>query len=313
VRRRRQQDFLSKHLSKNEQSMFWDGFQWVSRVSTGNTTEHNATRKNRRLYVANIPFDSAVTEDQLAQKIIQIMRDKKLLSVDSPSSPVLHVWFSKDRKMNYGFVEMTTIEDTENALNHLDGMVFAGNILTIRRPNESSLPLLPTTQQPQQQLPSSYVPSALLSVETLRPLLQQTAQPLPASSHFAPLPPAASMNATSSCILKLSRALFWASENTANDEFLDAIDDIMHGIRRFSGIAPKNVLVARHEISDPLVLSVGDVLIELANISEAVNVYEKLKNRKYDGKLLSICSVDEALWRSRLRSVLLEMNVSSAY
>merc|ERR1719434_367257 len=62
-RRKQQQEYVNKNRKPQDggvagatgQSMFWDGFQWVPRADTGQSTDINASRKNRRLYLGNLP------------------------------------------------------------------------------------------------------------------------------------------------------------------------------------------------------------------------------------------------------------------
>jgi splicing factor U2AF subunit len=235
------------------------------------------------------------------------------------------VWFSKEK--NYGFIEFASIEDAEQAL-LLDGVItLAGQPITVRRPTESSLPLVTATAA---ATPSAPLSGGLLAIDALRPLLQHSAVPLPVPGSLnvnkqlmqgqwiIPQTPHTSSSTVvakaTTPILRLMGALFWASESTSEAEYLDSIEDIEHGIRRFTGVRPKGVFVAKADVADPTtgtrVLNLGDVLIELADVSAAVGVLEKLKTRKYDGQLLVLSSVDESHWTRWIRSILVEMSSS---
>ena len=49
--------------------------------------------------------------------------------------PVLHVWISKERGGNYGFVEMASVEDAQVAIS-LNPLVWKGQQLRINRPTD---------------------------------------------------------------------------------------------------------------------------------------------------------------------------------
>merc|ERR1719230_1853131 len=121
------------------QSMFWDGFQWVPRADTGTAANDvNASRKNRRLYLGNLPYHLGVTEDSFSKQLYETMRDRGMCN-DPNQNPVLHVWFARDKGANYGFCEVGTMEETERAL-QLDGMLVLGVPVSIKRPNDAVSP-----------------------------------------------------------------------------------------------------------------------------------------------------------------------------
>merc|ERR1719336_848776 len=128
-RRKQQQQYVNKNRKPETgaapgagQSMFWDGFQWVPRADTGSGgNDVNASRKNRRLYLGNLPYHLGVTEDSFSKQLYETMRDRGMCN-DPNQNPVLHVWFARDKGANYGFCEVSSIEETEKAL-QLDGML----------------------------------------------------------------------------------------------------------------------------------------------------------------------------------------------
>merc|ERR1719394_2091795 len=71
-RRKQQQEYVNKNRKPQEggaagggaapgQSMFWDGFQWVPRADTGAANNDLNSRKNRRLYLGNLPYHLGIT------------------------------------------------------------------------------------------------------------------------------------------------------------------------------------------------------------------------------------------------------------
>merc|ERR1712129_131767 len=127
-RRKQQQQYINNNrktsveggggsgLAPTGQSMFWDGFQWVPRADTGkNANDINASRKNRRLYLGNLPYHLGITEDSFTKQLYETMRDRGMCN-DPNQNPVLHVWFAREQGANYGFCELSSIEETERAL-----------------------------------------------------------------------------------------------------------------------------------------------------------------------------------------------------
>merc|ERR1719446_1735555 len=147
-RRKQQQQYVNKNRKPDAagggapaagQSMFWDGFQWVPRADTGGAANDiNANRKNRRLYLGNLPYHLGVTEDAFSKQLYETMRDRGMCN-DPNQNPVLHVWFARDKGANYGFTEVSSIEETERAL-QLDGMLVLGVPVSIKRPNDAVNP-----------------------------------------------------------------------------------------------------------------------------------------------------------------------------
>ncbi|OEH75716.1 splicing factor [Cyclospora cayetanensis] len=120
------------------QQVCWDGFQWVKKSNDGDGLfdQHmNATRRARRLHVGNLPLSLDATEEDLKKFLWDALRKRTGKHVGAGACPVLHVWFSKERGSNYGFVEMATVEDAQAAL-LLSPLFWKGQQLRINRPTE---------------------------------------------------------------------------------------------------------------------------------------------------------------------------------
>lgn len=275
-RRKAQQQFLMNGKRRNADSnMYWDGFQWIARNQDGlNNIVHNATRRNRRLYIANIPVTAGIGEEQLGQYIFAAMRERGLVPLDAPN-PVVHVWFAREKGGTYGFVELSTLEETDKALS-LDGMVLMGNTLQIKRPSDYQAPILPGLMPGQ----------------------------MPA------LPPmSAPESKATSRIVRMVRILP-IDDDTDNDDFLDVRDDMLEEGKKFGDLI--QVLMARADVNDPItndvILNAGDALIEYSDLDSAEKCFEELRGRKYENKVVTMVSVDEEQWQQILLPVLLEMN-----
>jgi len=108
---------------------FWDGFRWVEHSPASQQPSNPATRKERRLYVGNLPltFDS----EQL-----KVFLNEALKTCGAVPSGVEEVvvssWVSPDRK--FAFVELSTVEAATTALG-LSGIQCMGSQLKICHPN----------------------------------------------------------------------------------------------------------------------------------------------------------------------------------
>jgi len=115
---------------------FWDGFQWVENVDANLLARQaapliQATRKDRRLYVGNLPQSMGLTEKQISEFLSAAMRQRGMISVEA-EDPILSVWMAPDGQ--YCFVEFHTIEIAAQALG-LSGTVLLNQALRISRPN----------------------------------------------------------------------------------------------------------------------------------------------------------------------------------
>jgi hypothetical protein len=90
-----------------------------------------ATRKDRRLYVGNLPQSMGLTEKQISEFLSAAMRQRGMISVEA-EDPILSVWMAPDGQ--YCFVEFHTIEIAAQALG-LSGTVLLNQALRISRPN----------------------------------------------------------------------------------------------------------------------------------------------------------------------------------
>eukprot|EP00913_Durusdinium_trenchii_P014097 g13231.t1 len=111
-RRKQQQQVVNKNRKAGE-GMFWDGFQWVPRADTGITNDINASRKNRRLYLGNLPYHLGVTEDSFSKQLYETMRDRSMCNDPNQNPRALQ----------------------------LDGMLVLGVPVSIKRPNDAVSPL----------------------------------------------------------------------------------------------------------------------------------------------------------------------------
>eukprot|EP00439_Symbiodinium_sp_Y106_P057692 s2181_g8.t1 len=250
-------------LAKSCLSMFWDGFQWVPRADTGIANDVNASRKNRRLYLGNLPYHLGVTEDSFSKQLYETMRDRGMCN-DPNQNPVLHVWFARDKGANYGFCEVASQEETERAL-QLDGMLVLGVPVSIKRPNDAVSPMgmiggVPVGMQ---------VPGQQASMLAL---------------------PSAQVSATSP-IIRIDEILK-VDEKTTEDDYNDVKEDMQEGCGAHGKLVMVAIVKPAHA-SGNATLKPGDVYLQCSTTDDATKIMRAMGHRKYDGRQISMTSYEE--------------------
>lgn len=275
-RRKQQQQVVNKNRKAGEggvggQSMFWDGFQWVPRADTGIANDVNASRKNRRLYLGNLPYHLGVTEDSFSKQLYETMRDRGMCN-DPNQNPVLHVWFARDKGANYGFCEVASQEETERAL-QLDGMLVLGVPVSIKRPNDAVSPLgmiggVPVGMQ---------VPGQQASMLAL---------------------PSAQVSATSP-IIRIDEILK-VDEKTTEDDYNDVKEDMQEGCGAHGKLVMVAIVKPAHA-SGNATLKPGDVYLQCSTTDDATKIMRAMGHRKYDGRQISMTSYEESKFNSEIK------------
>ena len=116
---------------------FWDGFRWVEHTPASQLPSNPATRKERRLYVGNLPqtFDG----EQLSIFLNEALRACGAIPA-GVDEVVVSSWVSPDKK--FAFVELSTVEASTTALG-LSGITCMGCQLKICHPNNYVVGALP--------------------------------------------------------------------------------------------------------------------------------------------------------------------------
>ena len=118
----------------------WDGFQWVegsaeAKEAFGGTSTGGAlsaaTRKERRVYVGNLPTGVGLSEKQIGEFIFSMMVAKGFVAADQ-KDVIVSVWVAPEA--TYAFAEFHTIEQANQCL-ALNGIVLLTHPLRISRPN----------------------------------------------------------------------------------------------------------------------------------------------------------------------------------
>jgi len=282
-RRKQQQQFVNKNKKPETggapggQSMFWDGFQWVPRADTGGgANDVNASRKNRRLYLGNLPYHLGVTEDSFSKQLYETMRDRGMCN-DANQNPVLHTWFARDKGANYGFCEVASLEETERAL-QLDGMLVLGVPVSIKRPNDAVNPVgmiggVPVGMN-QMAMPGQ---GAMLAL------------------------PAVQVNATSPiiCINEILKV----DDKTTKDDFTDVCEDMQEGCGAHGKVLGVLIVRPEHAQGRPG-LKPGDVYIKCATTDDATKIMRAMGHRKYDGRQINMTSFEESKFNAELKPLM---------
>ncbi|KAK7242462.1 splicing factor U2AF [Aureococcus anophagefferens] len=132
---------------------FWDGFRWVEHTPASQMPSNPATRKERRLYVGNLPqtFDS----EQLRIFLNEALRACGAIPA-GVDEVVVSSWVSPDKK--FAFVELSTVEAATTSLG-LSGITCMGCQLKICHPNNYVVGALPGTGP---TLPAQYAAAGML-------------------------------------------------------------------------------------------------------------------------------------------------------
>merc|ERR1712187_376807 len=254
------------------QRMFWDGFQWVPRADTNvNPNDPNASRKSRRLYLGNLPYHLGVTEDSFSKQLYDTMKECGMCN-DPNQNPVLHVWFARDKGANYGFCEVSSIEETDRAL-QLDGMMVLGVPVSIKRPNDAVGPV-------------GMLGGVAMGMQGMATPGGQLALP------------AAQVNATSP-IIRIDEILK-VDEKTTKDDYTDVVEDMTEGCGAHGKMLGVLIIKPEHAQGRPG-LKPGDIYLRCATTDDATKIMRAMGHRKYDGRQIAMTSFDEGKFNSELK------------
>eukprot|EP00914_Ancora_sagittata_P032339 GHVO01065478.1.p1 GENE.GHVO01065478.1~~GHVO01065478.1.p1 ORF type:complete len:420 (+),score=35.22 GHVO01065478.1:30-1289(+) len=277
-RRRRQSESIRASRQCTDR-LFWDGFQWVTRSDasiSGVFDQHmNATRKIRRLHVGNVPLSPEATEQTFR---VFLTTELTLRSLLITPTPVVHVWFSKQDKGRFGFLEVATIEETASVIG-MDGIMWMGHHLRITRPADVQRSMAD---------PNNYM--------DLQKVIQSTSttniQAAPPLSDPAPLPPP----------LSPVNVLRFVCPSTCLDEedYDDVLEDIVGGVQNCGKVISRMIIKPAHRNDIPFSL-VGDVYVEFESREAVIKCIESMASRMYDGKNIKITEIDGTLWHNSLK------------
>lgn len=288
-RRRAQQQFLKKYGKKamGDTPMFWDGFEWMPKVANihGSEAQLQAqSRRARRLYLGNLPLQAGITEQMLTDEINKAMKERNLCE-NVEGDPVIHVWFARDRG-NYGFVEFRSKSESERAL-LLDGLQCCGGPVQIRRPSDfpmSPMPdILPAHGQPTP--PAGGMPGMQPGMPGMMPAM--------------PIALPVAIPQVSSKVVRL-KAVFTPDEETDAADYDDVLEDMKGGCSAHGTVVSVFIVRPDH-LSGLPDCQTADVFLEYSDTTGAGTCIAKMGGRKYDGKLVTAESFDEAMYNNTVK------------
>lgn len=277
---------------------FWDGFQWVDTsvpaVTAGNVVGQ-ATRKDRRLYVGNLPMGAGLTEKQLSEFISTAMKQRGMMPMDA-ADPVMSVWLSPEG--TYAFVEFHTVDYANLSLG-LNGINLLTSPLRISRPNNYQ-PMVGTAPPPgfgseptRLALPPGAVPAVATGQDAASLALAAAA----ALAGGVPLPMAAlgAMPGLAAAVFPVATSRIISCSNMLTpDELAQEVErdglkeDVAEECQRFGKILAVKVPAS----SNPECCA----YIKFDSLDAATQALRSLAGRKFDGRTVGVLSVDESVF-----------------
>lgn len=266
---------LADSEGKEPVRLFWDGFQWVAK--TGHSTAlqsdpalMNSTRKLRRLYFGNLPLHLGLTES-LFQELVWIEMKNRGICNDPTQQPVLCVWFAKD-KGNYGFVEFASVEETNRALESLDGMNCMGVSLKVSRPNDYSSV-------------NTGFSSGIVGVPDMYGMGPPS------------VPGAAATGATARVVR--FRAMVLAEDIGPDESWEDFLEDVKQGCGAHGTITSGVIITPEKKGDCPY--GIGDVFLEFETPEQAAACIAGRTGRRYLDRPVTVMAIEDAVYSQLIK------------
>ena len=295
--------------SSADGNRFWDGFQWVDKEGAADVTVnavgdlHHATRKERRLYVGNLPQGVGLTDKQVGEFVGAAMKASGHVA---EGNPVISTWVAPEQ--TYAFVELHTMEQANAALT-LNGIELLGSTLRFSRPNNynpllgmpvdqaaalaagapvggysfqsapASLPGLPGLPG----LPPTPAPASVLSTLPVTPAAAAAPEepPAPQIDH------AAAATAAASTVLRCSNMLTPAELAVASERAA-LREDVDDECRRFGKIDDMRVPTSANPTCD--------IYVRFDTPEAAARAMAALHGRMFDGRTVEATLCAMAAW-----------------
>jgi len=257
---------------------FWDGFQWVDTAPAASgaapigAVMGQATRKDRRLYVGNLPVGAGLAETQLSEFISTAMKHRGMMPMEAPD-PVLSVWLSPEG--TYAFVEFHTVDYANLALG-LNTIMLLTSQLRISRPNNYQPTVGDVTATVAMPGFAMGQDAASLALATAAALAG--AAPVGYPGAYPPAQPFAT-----SLVLSCSNMLTPA-ELADKEEREGLKEDVTEECQRFGPIEAVKVPV----YGNPDCCA----YIKFTSMDAATAALRSLSGRKFDGRTVGVLSVD---------------------
>jgi hypothetical protein len=277
--------------------MFWDGFQWMPKVAGvhGADAQLQAqSRRARRLYLGNLPFQGGITEDMLTMEINKAMKERNLCE-NVEGEPVIHMWFARDKQGQYGFVEFRSQSECERAL-LLDGLMCCSAAIQIRRPSDFPMSPMPDI------LPLPGMPSPPPGM----PMGMQMGGGMPGGYSALPGMPMAALQApmptVDSPVVRIKQ-VFTVDAETDDSDFSEVMEDMKQGAAAHGRVL--SIFIVRPGNVGMLPgCTIADVFIQFENNQMAGTCIGKMTGRKYDGKQIAIESYAQATFDNTVKRLI---------
>lgn len=329
ARRRRQYETIQRYCRPGgTQQVCWDGFQWVRKADEREVMfdqTMNATRRARRLHIGNLPLLLDATEEELKQFLWESMR-RKTRQYLRGECPVLHVWISKERGSNYGFVEMASVEDAQVAIS-LNPLVWKGQQLRINRPTDwkkdsaevnfaeisgaANVALLESVAAAVAVVETTGDSSALAKLlstlpETQRKVIADFLAKSPtgiAKQGHLPVEllqcqiQAELLHGQASRVVRITNPV---PEAVTDEEMEETLSDVLEEVNKRKDVLAALIITKDLEQLLPAA-EVGDIYVQFATGIQADICILSFAGRMYDGRPLVIERFNEMVWRQSMQ------------
>lgn len=285
----------------------------------------NATRRSRRLHVGNLPLLLDATEEELKSFLWDRLRITSK-SCTGGECPILHVWFSKERGGNYGFIEMSSVEAAQAAL-ALNPLVWKGQQLRLNRPTEwssetsehnfaniagaANVPLLErvaaAVAAAENTGDSSGLARLLSSLsETQRNVIADFLSKCPTGlSRNRTLPvelvqcqiQAELLHGQSSCVIRITNPV---PEAETEEELEETLADVLEEVNKRRDVLAALVITKKLEQQLPAA-EVGDIYFQFATGIQADICILSFSGRLYDGRPLVLERFNQMVWQQSMK------------
>jgi splicing factor U2AF subunit len=261
---------------------------------TGNVVVGQATRKDRRLYVGNLPMGAGLTEKQLSEFISTAMKQRGMMPMNG-ADPVLSVWLSPEG--TYAFVEFHTVDYANLSLG-LNGINLLTSPLRISRPNNyqptvGGAAAPPGFEPTRLALPPGAVPAVATGQDAASLALAAAA----ALAGGAPLsiPGLAAMPGLAAALLPVATSRIISCSNMLTpDELAQEVErdglkeDVAEECQRFGTILDVKVPASHNPDCC--------AYVKFDSVEAATQALRSLSGRKFDGRTVGVLSVEESVF-----------------
>lgn len=265
-----------------------------------------ATRKDRRLYVGNLPLNVGLSEKQIAEFIVSLLRQRGMIGLEE-KEPIISVWVAPEG--TYCFVEFSTVQLACEALS-LTGTMLLNQTLRVSRPNNwapSADTYAPMHAAAAAATPAGAIEPALAAAQAAAALAAagslsgnvyntfgSVVPPQTPALGQAPVPvpmPAATLAAMPAAVPLASSTVIRCSNMLTPEELANATEreevkeDVVEECKIFGAVRSIKVPVSHNP-------SCG-IFVQFEQPSSAAATVAALRGRKFDGRVVGVDLISE--------------------